>query len=80
MYFIDYNILVKGDLNWIHLDSSESHYYFTVPDWSKSYTFAISANGHSLYDIEKGIDQEVFMSGGMVWASCNYLDYTGKSF
>lgn len=62
----------------MYLENSESHYSFIAPDPSKTYVFAISANGHSLFDIEKGIDQDIFMSGGMVWESCNYLDYMGE--
>lgn len=65
-------------MNWIYLENSESHHYFTKPDQSKNYIFAISANGHSLFDIEKGIDQDVFMSGGMIWESCNSPSDMGK--
>lgn len=49
-----------------------------LPNPLKTYEFAISANGYSFFDVERDLDQDVFMSSGMIWESCNFRDHVGK--
>jgi len=53
-------LYLQGYLNWTHVSMNTTAYNITVPDSSKIYQFAISANTN------KG-------SSGMIWSSCTVI-------